>query len=53
MYLVANTNKPHILYQEYGDSTSSVRNYNAFIFNYQVVITIGYLMDQANCFISH
>lgn len=32
MYLVANTKKPHILYQEYGDSTSSVRNYKCFYF---------------------
>ncbi|WP_335036192.1 hypothetical protein [Nostoc sp.] len=49
MYLVANTNKPHILYQEYGDFSSSVSNYNALTFSYQVVITFGYLVYQANC----
>jgi hypothetical protein len=49
MYLVANTNKLHILYQEYGDFTSSMKNYNGFIFNYQIVITIGYLVYQATC----
>jgi hypothetical protein len=43
MHLVINTKKPHILYREYGDFTSSMKNYNAFIFNYQVVITIDYL----------
>lgn len=49
MYLVANTNKHHILYREHGDFTSSMKNYNAFIFHYQVVITIGYLVYQATC----
>ncbi|MEH2076751.1 MAG: hypothetical protein V7K57_20520 [Nostoc sp.] len=49
MYLVANTNKPHILYQEHGDFTSSMKNYNAFIFNYQVAIAISYLVYQATC----
>ncbi|BBD68502.1 hypothetical protein NIES4072_41850 [Nostoc commune NIES-4072] len=51
MYLVANTNKPHILYQEYGDFSSFVNNYNAFTFNYQFIITIRYLVNPANCFI--
>lgn len=49
MYLVANTNKGHILYQEYGDFSSFVKNYNVFTFNYQVVITIVYLAYQATC----
>ena len=40
MYLVANTNKDHILYQEYGDFSSFVNNYNAFTFN---------LVYQATC----
>ncbi|WP_324977887.1 hypothetical protein [Nostoc sp.] len=53
MYLVANTTKGHILYQEYGDFSSFVNNYNAFTFNYQFIITIRYLVNQANCFISY
>ncbi len=40
MYLVANLKKPHILYQEYGDSTSFVRNYNAFTFNYLTLVSM-------------
>lgn len=40
MYLVINTKKPHILYQEYGDFTSFVNNYNAFIFNYLTLMSM-------------
>lgn len=40
MYLVVNTKKPHILYQEYGDFTSFVSNYNAFTFYYLTLVSM-------------